>query len=47
MHGAFAGAPKGNAHGRYKHGRFTCEAIARKRAVHLLIREANRLAGSL
>ena len=35
--GARGGAPKGAAHGMYKHGRFTCEAVARRRALNLLL----------
>jgi signal transduction histidine kinase len=31
VHGARGGAPKGPAHGNYRHGQFTCEAIERKR----------------
>lgn len=38
MHGARGGAPKGKAHGRYRHGQFTCEAIERRAAIALLIR---------
>jgi len=37
MHGGYAGAPRGAAHGRYRHGRYTCEAIESKRAVSMLI----------
>lgn len=37
FHGARGGAPKGEAHGMYRHGRFTCEAIARKRTLSLLL----------
>lgn len=37
FHGARAGAPRGRAHGMYKHGRFTCEAIAGRRSLSLLL----------
>jgi hypothetical protein len=40
MHGARAGAPSGKRNGRYKHGRETKTAIAERRAVSKLIREA-------
>jgi hypothetical protein len=40
MHGAYAGAPKGEAHGMYRHGRFTCEAVANRRDLAELIRRA-------
>jgi hypothetical protein len=40
MHGGPSpGAPKGNKHA-YKHGRYTAEAIARRREVSALIRAA-------
>jgi hypothetical protein len=42
MHGAYAGAPGGSAHGMYRHGRFTCEAIKSKRAVSMLINLARQ-----
>jgi hypothetical protein len=39
MHGgASPGAPKGKANGNYRHGRFTNEAIARRRGLTALIR---------
>jgi len=38
MHGAKAGAPKGVAHGNYRHGLYTCEAVTCRRAVSLLVR---------
>jgi hypothetical protein len=31
FHGARGGGPKGECNGSYRHGRFTCEAIARRR----------------
>lgn len=37
FHGARGGAPRGEAHGMYKHGRFTCEAIQRRQALSLLM----------
>ncbi len=40
MHGGSSpGAPKGKANGNYKHGRFTCEAIAQRRQLNALIRQ--------
>ncbi len=39
FHGARGGAPKGNMHGRYKHGMFTNESIERRREVAGLIRQ--------
>ena len=39
MHGgASPGAPKGKANGAYRHGRFTNEAIERRRELNALIR---------
>jgi hypothetical protein len=40
-HGARAGAPSGERNGRYIHGRETKAAIAERRAVSKLVREAN------
>jgi hypothetical protein len=37
MHGARGGAPSGAAHGQYRHGNFTCEAIAGRRMVSALL----------
>src|SRR5262249_30655488 len=39
-HGARGGAPQGERHGQYKHGQRTQEAIAERRAIRKLIREA-------
>ncbi len=40
MHGGSSpGAPKGKANGRYRHGRFTCEAMAERRFLADLLRE--------
>jgi hypothetical protein len=39
-HGAFGGGPTGKANGRYRHGGHTREAIAERRAVSMLIRQA-------
>jgi uncharacterized protein YjcR len=41
MHGAGGGAPIGNCNA-VKHGQFTCEAIAMRREVTELVREARR-----
>jgi len=39
MHGGSSpGAPKGKANRNYRHGRFTCEAIERRRDLNALIR---------
>ena len=38
FHGARGGAPKGTAHGRYRHGKFTCEAIRQRRVLSALVR---------
>ncbi len=46
FHGAGGGAPKGKRNGQYRHGRFTQEAIAERRAVSALLRGAREtLAG--
>ena len=42
MHGAGGGAPKGNKNA-LKHGRYTAEAIAERRAIRMLLREAGEL----
>ncbi|WP_353646973.1 hypothetical protein [Mesorhizobium sp. WSM2240] len=47
MHGAFSGAPRGTAHGQYRHGRYTCEAIASRRQLAELIQEARRTIDAL
>jgi hypothetical protein len=47
MHGAYAGAPKGEAHGMYRHGRFTCEAVANRLDLAELIRRAHSGIGSV
>ena len=36
-HGAGGGAPRGTAHGMYKHGRRTIEAMEQRRALRLLM----------
>lgn len=38
MHGARGGAPQGAAHGKYRHGQFTREAVARRQAISELLR---------
>ena len=40
FHGGRAGAPKGSANGRYRHGRYTLEAVAERRWFRELIAEA-------
>ena len=45
MHGGSSpGAPKGDANGNYRHGRFTCKAIEMRRQLTAWIREMNQLA---
>jgi hypothetical protein len=39
-HGARAGAPTVTANGNYRHGGFTMEAMAERRALSKLLREA-------
>src|SRR5215203_2625925 len=39
-HLARGGGPKGKRNGNYRHGRFTAEAVADRRVLSLLIREA-------
>jgi hypothetical protein len=38
MHGAYGGAPRGEAHGMYTHGLNTREAIESKQALRALLR---------
>jgi len=46
MHGGLSpGAPKGNRNA-LKHGRYTAEAVARRREVAAILRAMKRLAGS-
>ena len=47
MHGAYGGAPKGEAHGMYQHGRFTCEAIQVRQAIAVLVRHSRLMASAL
>ena len=44
MHGAGGGGPKGKRNGRYKRGLFTAEAIADRRILSALIRDARETA---
>jgi hypothetical protein len=43
MHGGAkgSGAPRGAANGRYRHGRFTCEAIQERRALRAFLSTAS------
>lgn len=44
MHGGQSpGAPKGEANGNYRHGRFTCEAIKARRLMAVWIREMKQI----
>ncbi len=45
MHGAFAGAPKGNKNAM-KHGRFSTEAVAHRRLVRAVLLQTRRLLAS-
>jgi hypothetical protein len=42
MHGGArgSGAPRGERHGNYRHGLYTCEAIEERRVLRQLMREA-------
>jgi hypothetical protein len=40
MHGARGGAPKGKRNGNYRHGERTAAAVAQRRALQTLLREA-------
>lgn len=44
FHGARGGAPRGAAHGNWKHGNRSVQAIAGRRQLAKLIREARQLA---
>jgi hypothetical protein len=45
MHGGCSpGAPRGEANGNYKTGRFTCEALEERRLLAAWIRAMGRLA---
>jgi hypothetical protein len=41
FHGARGGGPKGAANGNYRHGQFTCEAIAERQVLADLIRQVS------
>jgi glucans biosynthesis protein len=45
MHGGAlgSGAPRGSRNGNYRHGKYTTEALAERRALVAFIREANKL----
>jgi hypothetical protein len=45
--GASPGAPKGKANGACRHGRFTNEAIERRRELNALIRLMQKTAGEV
>lgn len=46
-HGARGGAPRGPAHGRYRHGGFTCDAVEDRSRIADLIRKARALLKSI
>jgi uncharacterized protein YjcR len=46
MHGAGGGAPEGNKNA-LKHGRYTAEAIAVRRAISALLRDSRELTSRL
>lgn len=43
FHGAGAGAPTGQANGAWRHGTASAEAIAERRALRALLREARKM----
>jgi hypothetical protein len=47
FHGARGGAPKGKAHGSYKHGLHTEEARAERRLVSDLLRQSRKAIAAL
>jgi hypothetical protein len=47
FHGAGGGAPKGRAHGRYKHGLFTTAAVSEQRLVKDIIRQSRQAIGAM
>ncbi len=47
FHGAGGGAPRGKAHGAYKHGAYTTEAIETRRMIRELLRESRDMLASL
>lgn len=47
MHGARAGAPKGKANGAWRHGMATNEAIAERRELAELVRDAGQTIAAL
>lgn len=46
-HGAGAGAPRGKAHGMYKHGGRTIEATEQRRALRALLSTSRDLTGQI
>ncbi|WP_442755875.1 HGGxSTG domain-containing protein [Methylocystis sp. JAN1] len=47
MHGGCAGAPRGERNGNWRHGHFTCEAIAERRQSKTVLRTARSFLESL
>jgi hypothetical protein len=47
LHGAGGGAPKGSAHGRYRHGLFTREAIQERRRINAILRDSKRMLATI
>jgi hypothetical protein len=48
MHGGTSpGAPRGEANGNYRHGRFTCEAIERRQEISALVRLMRAMANEV
>jgi hypothetical protein len=47
FHGARGGGPKGKANGSYRHGRFTCEAIAQRQELSALVTMMDQFAKGL
>ena len=46
-HGAGGGAPSGERNGNYRHGRYTREAIALRKALTMLLKESRDLIAAL
>ena len=38
FHGAGGGGPRGKSNGRYRHGRFTCEAIEQRQELAAMVK---------
>ncbi len=47
FHGAGGGGPRGERNGNYRHGRFTCEAIAEERELAACVKAMTQFAKNL